>query len=700
MKQRFRYCPGGLALLLLFFSAGLAAAPVNSGNVEAELISEVEGVVPGEAFWIVLRQEIRPDWHTYWRNPGDSGAPTTLTWDLPAGFVAGAIEWPYPERVPYGPLMNYGYHGEVFFPVRVEVPGELDGDSVTLRAKGRWLVCADICIPENADLELTLPVVSSAMLDESVADIFMMARQRVPQALGLDATWQQTPGGIEITLPLANADPARLTDVSYFPYTEALIENPAPQAYRYQEGSLVITVQPGYEYTPDASFGGIIVISEDAGEAVSTAFEISPVGAGVVTGSEPAGVDLLTAILFALLGGLILNLMPCVFPVLSIKILSLVQHVGSHSSEIRLHGWVYLAGVVASFVGVAVVLIALRAGGAQIGWGFQLQSPLVVTLLAYLFFVIGLNLFGLFEIGATLMNIGQGKLDERGLSTSFLTGVLATVVAAPCTVPFMATAVGFALTQDSVVALSVFAALGVGMALPYLVLCYSPALMDRLPRPGAWMVRFRELLSFAMFGSAAWLVWVLSQQTGSMGVLASLVGMLLIAFGIWLLVHRPSQVTGRMLVTITAVLLVAAALYLPTTLRGGAPATGTSGVVTSVDANYEGPAFQSYSAATLSEYVADGPVFVNFTAAWCITCKVNETVALDSAVIRDAFAAADVRYLKGDWTNEDPAITAALAEYQRSGVPLYLLYAKGASRATVLPQVLTESIVLRAVESL
>ncbi|XOV88899.1 MAG: protein-disulfide reductase DsbD family protein [Pseudomonadota bacterium] len=686
-----------LIVLLAWLASGAQAALVDSGNVQAELIAEVDAIVPGQPFWVALRQVIRPGWHTYWRNPGDSGAPTTLNWSLPEGFSAGDIQWPRPERIAYGPLMNFGYHDEVVFPVQITPPSTIEATEVLLSAEGQWLVCADICIPEGARLTLRLPVAGAANPDPRHLAYFHAARQQIPQAAGIKS--RATPGESAIVL-WVDIPGERIASVDYFPYLEGVMENPAAQPFRPLDGGIELTITPGYDFSPGVSLDGILVVTENLGERLTSVFEISPEDAAPTVAAATPETGLLVALAFAFLGGLILNLMPCVFPVLSIKILSLMQQVGSHSTQIRAHGWAYLAGVVLSFVAVAAVLIALRAGGAQIGWGFQLQSPLVVGLLAYLFLLIGLNLFGFFELGTSVMNLGQGLANRSGLSGSFFTGVLATLVAAPCTVPFMASAVGFALTQPNVIAVLVFAALGLGMATPYLLLCYSPALMDQLPRPGPWMARFKELLAFPMFATAVWLVWVLSLQAGSGGVVAVLTGMLLLVFAIWQVRHAGRSKVLRIVSLGGALLVVLGALYLPVGLRSEEAGTVGTAAAPRVDAGYRGPVWETYSPERLAEARERGPVFVNFTAAWCITCKVNEAVALDSADVRQAFETAGVSYLKGDWTNEDPVITAALSSYQRSGVPLYLLYSDTQGRAEVLPQVLTESIVIEAVQGL
>ncbi|MDB9917611.1 protein-disulfide reductase DsbD family protein [Pseudomonadales bacterium] len=700
-----------LVVSLWLSLAGPAAAQASDfttsdgPNVNVSLVSEVTGIEAGKPFWVMLRQEIRPGWHTYWRNPGDSGAPTEITWDLPAGYSAGEIQWPFPERIAYGPLVNFGYNNLALYPVLITPPAEVSAGTATLTAKVRWLVCADICIPENTTLTLTLPTGTDAGINMSAQAIFLAARQQVPAVIDLDARWASVGQQLVLQVPLGG-DPKQVRKVDYFPFTDGVIENPAAQQLLLTDNNMTLTLTQGWDYSAASSLDGIIVVYENVGfdgaeDVVASAFEIRP-ASGPIAGSPPvaAGTSVWTAILFAFVGGLILNLMPCVFPVLSIKVLSLVQQVGGDETRIRAHGWVYLLGVVLSFTLIAGVLIGLRAGGAQIGWGFQLQSPWVIGLLVYLFFLIGLNLSGFFEIGTRMMGLGESLLQRQGYSGSFLTGVLATIVAAPCTAPFMASAIGFALTQSNLVALTIFAALGLGMAAPYLLLCYSPALLRALPRPGAWMARFKELLAFPMYASAIWLVWVLTQQAGSMGVLLILGGLLLLVFAIWLLRDLGGSLLRRRVLIVMALMLVALALSLPIQLQAPAAGDGSQDLASGPSQSYAGPVYGAYSDAKLASLRAGGPVFVNLTAAWCITCKVNEAVALNLDAVRLAFEAKGVQYLKGDWTNQDAEISRLLEAYGRSGVPLYLLYAGPTGEAQVLPQILTQGIVIDAINGL
>lgn len=680
---------------MLMLSSLLAVAAVNAQpepHVRVDLVAAVMSIAPGDSFDVVFRQVIDDEWHTYWTNPGDSGAAPNIEWTVPEGVLISEFKYPYPERIPYGPLMNFGYHNEVLMPFSVAVSADYSAEVVEVKGVGRVLVCADVCIPEKVEVTMSIPT-GLTKVDAAGSETVNAARARVPVPIDVASSFQVDGEKILLTVGLPAVKGNRIDAVEYFPFASELIDNPARQIFSMSDEGLVVTLAPGYDFDPDtADLSGVIVIHEAAGEGIVSSFEFRMNGFVAPIGAEIPGEDhalaetgLLAALFFAFLGGLILNLMPCVFPVLSIKILSLVE---SHQDggSIRLHGLAYAGGVVASFVAIAVLLISLRAGGEAIGWGFQLQSPIVVSMVAYLFLAIGLNLMGVFEIGGTLMSLGSSGSSSGGYMGSVSTGVLATIVAAPCTAPFMGAAVGYALIQDPATGVLVFASLGLGMALPYVMLCYAPGLLAKLPRPGQWMVIMKQLLAFPMFASAVWLLWVLGMQAGPDAMMQVLSGALLIAFALWLL----NQSNGA-IVKLSALLLVSAALYIGASQE-------TKVVRSSLDSS-EG-AIGVYSREALATARKEGPVFVNFTAAWCITCKVNELNALDVDSVKLAFKDNAITYLKGDWTNEDPLITAALQEYGRTGVPLYLLYAKDAPRATVLPQILTPGIVLDALEAL
>lgn len=676
-----------LFMTLALCLAGSLAAAQEPDPVRASLVSEVSSFVPGQKINMLLHQDIDAGWHTYWINPGDSGDPPSIKWEPIDGASIGDFDWPVPERIPYGPLMNYGYHDEVALPFTVTIDDAFDADTLLIQGQGRILVCEDICIPQKVSVSLAVPRGDGA-IDNKVANLFSATRSRIPAAVALPAVMAVGEDELALTISMPGMTGSRATAIEYFPFERDLIDNLADPEYRFSEKGLVLTLKKGFAFedASQADLSGVLVVHESSGsESITSGFTVRA-GGGAASRESGAGMGILVAMAFAFLGGLILNLMPCVFPVLFIKILSLVESVHEAGESVRLHGWVYAVGVIAGFVAIALGLILLRSGGEALGWGFQLQSPLIVGLLIYLFLAIALNLTGLYEVGTSIMTLG-GAGSSSGYGGSFATGVLAMVVAAPCTAPFMGAAVGYALTQSTPVSLIIFASLGAGMATPYLMLCYSPALLNRLPAPGAWMGTLRQFLAFPMLAAAVWLLWVLGIQAGETAMMQVMGGCLAISLAVWLRARFKSvAVLGLSL------LLVVAALY-AVAVQKPQPQEGPDQVVQS---GISSP----YSADALERALSNGPVFVNFTAAWCITCKVNEVNALDREDVVTLMRDRNVTYLKADWTNEDPNITRALEDYGRSGVPLYLLYRKGADRAEVLPQLLTEDMVLDALRQL
>ncbi len=670
-------------------------APPGPPKVSVTLLSEGASIEPGASFWVGLRQRIAPGWHTYWTNPGDSGEPPTLDWALPAGWQAGPLVFPQPERMPVGPLMSYGYTREVVLLTRLTAPSDLAaGAPVTLRGHAAWLVCEKICIPEEADVTLTLPVVAARPAPGAGAAAIEQARRAVPGPSPWPASMRATPETVTVSVAAPGLEPSRIAEVVFFPGRWGVMDHAAPQEVTI--GRDGITLRAARGLLPEgaaADLDGVLVIRERLDQGlVSQAFAITAVAG---TGAGPS-LSLVAAMGLALAGGLILNLMPCVLPVLSIKALALVGHAEASPGVVRRHGLAYTAGVLVCFAALAGALLALRAGGAQIGWGFQLQSPLVVTALAYLLFTMGLSLSGLLVIGGRLTGAGHGLAARPGYPGSFFTGALATVAATPCTAPFMGAAVGYALTQPPVAALAVFEALGLGLALPFLALSLVPAWRRLLPRPGPWMTRLSQALAFPLYASVAWLVWVVSRQAGPDGVALVLVGLLLIAFGAWL--HHAARAAAprwRRAATGFALVSAAAAIALAP-LAAASPPSSPSPT--------GGAAWEPYSPKRLAELRAQGkPVFVNFTAAWCITCLVNERVALRSPAVAEAFSRSGVVYLKADWTSRSAEIASVLSSFGRSGVPLYVMYPSRAGRAVapeprVLPQILTEGTIIEALD--
>lgn len=711
--------------------------------VKIRLLPERGSVAPGEEIWIGVEQSIHEGWHTYWANPGDSGSRPSVEWDLPDGFSVSAIQWPTPQKLPYGPLLNYGYEDNVILLQKLRLPDSLPEGAIKLEAGIEVLVCKDICIPEYDTYTLVLNDPLSEREDNSA--YLAAARERLPVSAPEPATVREKGNLIRLELPGSEwcEDGADGCDnLVLYPYEWGILENTAEAKAFYDDETLVIEQEAGnraldaLEQPPvfvigykDAQGGhsGITFATEIAAPLPGERSESTALfGAGdEVTGNiapelpSTAGQmqfeDFMGALLFALLGGIILNLMPCVFPVLSMKALSLVKTANKHPGKARLHGIAYTLGVVISFLAVAALLILLQAGGSRIGWGFQLQNPVVVGALAYLLFVIGLNLSGFFEIGSGLMRFSGRFQTSEGIGGSFLTGILATLVATPCTAPFMGAAIGFALTQGWLISLSVFAALGFGLALPYLLLSFVPALRHILPKPGRWMEIFKQFLAFPMFASAVWLVWVLSQQAGSLGVLAILSGMVFIGFGLWLFRVAPEHGRLRVLSLVFGVISLVLAFGMVSALSApgiaasqsvnkGAVAAGQPSGSQNQETTQQ-KFGEEFSPARLEQALAtDQPVFVEMTAAWCITCKVNHATSLNISSTKTLFQNENVIYLIGDWTNYNAEITDYLESFGRNGVPIYVFYGAPDENGQrpepeLLPQILTPAIVADTVGS-
>ena len=676
-----------------------AAGPTPAGppKVSVKLISEGASIEPGSPLWVGLQQRIAPGWHTYWLNPGDSGEAPSIDWSLPTGFGAEPIVWPQPERLPVGPVMSYGYTREVVLLTRVTVPADArPGSRVTLRGRASWLVCEKTCIPEEADVALTLPVIEGRPAPAATASAIERARRAVPAPSPWPAALSATAKTVTVSVAAPRLAADRISDVWFFPARWGVIDHAAPQAVTIDGVGITLRVARGaLPDGPATDLDGVLVMRERLDQGpVTQAFAIR--ATAPPRSSAAAGLSLVVAIGLALAGGLILNLMPCVLPVLSVKAIALVSHAQTSSAVLRRHGLAYTAGVLVLFATLAGGLIALRAGGAEVGWGFQLQSPVVVGALAYLLFALGLSLSGVLVVGTRLTGVGHGLAARPGYRGSFFTGALAAVAATPCTAPFMGVAVGYALTQPAATALLVFEALGLGLALPFLALSLVPAWRGLLPRPGPWMERLKQALAFPLYASVAWLVWVVSRQAGPDGVALVLIGLILIGFAAWL--HQATRagasVRWRRAATALALGCVAGALGLgPLVAASPSPAPATAAPA--------GAAWEPFTAERLATLRAQGtPVFVNFTAAWCITCLVNERVALHSPAVTAAFARRGVVYLKADWTSKSPEIAALLESFGRSGVPLYVLYRGGSSPPRVLPQILSEGTIIEAVRKL
>lgn len=696
-----------LGMFGLIISAG--ATPVKTEHVEAELVSEVQTIQPGRPFWVGVRLRMQPEWHVYWRNAGDAGLPTTITWQLPEGFQAGEIQWPYPIRFKLDDFVNFGYEDEVLLLTRITPPATLSpGQKVQLRANVEWLVCKDICVPESAELTLELPVAEAARINSRWVEAFAETRAKLPLK---QSEWRVEAAIRDTTLVIVATPPAwfrgNFSSLLFFPYPEGIIHNAGEQVFEKVGPAyhLYVPLSPDRESDPKEISGILVCDTGWRGAGSEKALEFTapirsrlPVAPASTGSSDVSGLGL--ALVFAFLGGMILNLMPCVLPVLSLKILGFVQQAGESRSKAFQHGLIFTLGVLVSFWVLAGALLLLRAGGEQLGWGFQLQSPAFVTVLSVFLFLFGLSLFGVFEIGAALMGVGQKASGQSGVWGSFMSGVTATVVATPCTAPFMGSALGFALTQPPWASMLIFTFLGLGMAAPYVVFSATPALLKYLPKPGPWMETLKQFMGFLLMGTVIWLLWVLSIQTGAEGVLKLLITLLLVAAGAWVLGrwgHIAREKSTRLRARIVAAVLILLALGF--SLHTIEP---TAAMASPISQRSHGSIhWQPFSPERVQQLRREGkPVFIDFTAAWCLSCQVNEKVAFGSPEVQKAFEELGVVTLVADWTSRDETITRALAQFGRNSVPLYVLYPPDGSEPIILPEIITPGIVLEALEKI
>ena len=691
---------------IVFMVASLAAlpgvaGPVSTPHVSAELLLDRSHVRPGEEFRLGLHLRMKEGWHTYWKHPGDSGEATTIDWVLPAGFTAGPILWPQPQRISLKPLTTYGYEGDVLLLVPMRAPATaVAGSRASITANVYWMVCEKICIPEEVTLGIDVPIAGQPSSPGASAALFDRSTATLPVP---SDGWQirAAKHGDRIILRARPPEGFRIEQpgISFFAATGPLIEYSAPQPVSLRDGDLTIelTRSPyaaddvrrlsGVLHAPAGWVpGGPVAVEIDV--PIDNAPPIAPVA------SERPPLTLLIALGLAFLGGMVLNLMPCVFPVVSLKILAFMQHSGDEPRRVRLHGLSFAGGVLLAFWILAGLLLALRAAGEEIGWGFQLQSPPFVAAMAFLLFALGLSLAGVMEVGLSLTRIGAGA-GRAGYRTTALNGMLATVVATPCTAPFMGAALGFALTQSATAALLIFTALGAGMAAPYVALSLWPALLRFLPRPGNWMVRFKQLMAFPLFATVAWLVWVFGHQTGVDGILRLLLGLTLVGAAAWVW-GSWSTLDASSLTKATARSVAVALLASGFILSAGAEPVSSEVKTAGVLQSGSGVQWEPWSEKRVAELRAEGrPVFIDFTAAWCLTCKVNERVAFSSAEVKRIVGERNIAMLKADWTNRDAAITRALRSFGRSGVPLYVLYeADPSASPRLLPEILSPGILI------
>jgi thiol:disulfide interchange protein len=688
--------------LCLTLCAGLTATaapvvgPVRAQHLTVELLPLEGSIQPGGTAAVGLHFNLDKGWHVYWVNAGDSGEPPRIKWTLPEGITASAMQFPAPRRLPLGPLMDFGYEDEVLFPITLTGDSTLKAPSTApLSAHVDWLVCREVCIPGKTDLALPLPVTAQkGPVDPTRQALFDRFRARLPQPLpsSAKAVFGATPGGFALAL---TGHPA--TNAEFFPLEQSQILNAAPQPVQAVEGGVQISLKKDENFhAQPAQLNGVLLLGD------GTAYEIhAPPGAlpAAVGGVSSAG--LLTLLRFcslAFLGGIILNLMPCVFPVLFIKGLSLVEASRHSHSRVRAHGLVYALGILVSFWAVVALLLTLKAGGRQLGWGFQFQSPGFIAVMALLLFFLGLSLAGMFEIGLTVTNTGSSLAARHGYAGSFFTGVLAMVVATPCTAPFMGAAIGFALAQSAAASFAVFTALALGLAAPYVLLTFYPAWMRHLPRPGAWMEVLKQATAVPIFATVIWLVWLFASSAGVDALTALLAALLLLAIAGWILGRWPARRVASVFAVSVIVLAVATPLYALWEFPAADTSSARLGSGLGSGASQAG--WEPYNRAAIEQYRAQGrPVFVDFTARWCLSCQVNERAVLNRGDVRRRLRDSGIVLVRADWTKHDESIASALTELGRSGVPTYVFYRPG-QPALVLPEVLTPGLVLDALDQL
>ncbi len=693
-----------LALLAVFLvhAATARAGPVRTPHLTADLVSQTRGAAPGSTVWLAMVQTIDPGWHTYWRNPGDAGEPTRLAWRLPAGWRAGEIVWPAPSRFRLATLMNYGYAGRVVLAVPLTVPvSARPGEAAQIQTRMDFLVCADVCVPGTATASLSLPIVAGAPgLDPSWGRPIADALAAAPRPADVKTAFQLAGGQLKLAMAGPPVAGGTIGEAWFYPYDDQLIDQAAPERVDEGPNGLTLALTPGGAFhggTAPSLVSGVVVADGHAFEVGATRGPPPAGSAGLGPPPERrADLGLPLAAALAFVGGLLLNLMPCVFPVLSMKAASLAS-LGGDGSRAKIEGLAFFAGVLASFMVLAAAMIGAREAGAALGWGFQLQSPLVVSLLSLVMLAAALNLSGLFEVGAVLQSAGGSVGLVPGVAGAVLTGTLAVVVAAPCTAPFMGPALGWAITAPAVATLAVFAALAIGFAAPFVAISFSPAVLRRLPRPGPWMEGLRRLLAFPMYAAAAWLAWVLTVETGADSLALLLAAAVTLALAGWSWgVSQRRRIAGQRSASVLAVALAGLAASLAMAAAGQAPRPPASAGSNSIPRALP-LAGQTFTPERLAALRASGrPVLVNFTAAWCVTCQVNERAVFANGRVARAFARSDAAYLVADWTSRDPAIGRALAREGRIGVPLYLVYSRSGP-PQILPQLLTPGLVEDAI---
>jgi len=718
-----------ILVVLFFFVPGfplLATSSVDAPHIHVELL------IPRDKLYVEkplndagIYFKLERGWHIYWKNAGDAGDPPHVSWNLPAGITSGALEFPAPHRLKLSSLVDYGYEDEVLLPLKIRVDKSAKAGPAVLHAKVDWLVCENSCIPGSAELEIARDVDAGSHPSQNLSDpLFKRFLKLVPRALPASGkpVFQLTKNTIRLTVETGQQEKS----ATFFPADPDIIDNPAPQKFTPTANGLLLDLKKDVAFSATLTrLRGVLELSG------GRAFELTALPASAVSAVLPAAppvsvsptrlpapsptpappgarssnalpfswVALLRAFGLAFLGGVLLNLMPCVFPVLFLKGLALINSGQQERRTLRLQGLVYSAGILLSFWGLVAVLLGVRAAGATLGWGFQFQSPVFLALMAGLLFFLGLSLAGQFEIGLTLTSAGGSLAGKQGYAGSFFTGVLAVVVATPCTAPLMGAAIGYALAQPAAVVFAVFTALALGLAAPYLALTLQPTWTRILPRPGAWMEVLRQACSIPIFATVIWLAWVLARAYGANVLTALLAGFLLLAIAGWFLGRWPARRGAALLAALLVGAVVVLAVFSQRWAEIPGDIIGTDRSANSFSAVSTG--WQPWSDEAVRRSLAQGkPVFVDFTASWCLSCQVNERAALQQPQVQQAFHSTNVVLLRADWTRHDEAITRALTALGRSGVPAYVLYIPGQSEPRLLPEVLTPGIVIGALNSL
>src|SRR5687767_11745920 len=713
-------------LFALFAASAHAQAPsmvpaTKERPVEVELVTTARAVVPGETTWVAVRLKPNQSWHTYWRYAGDVGSAPSVVWNLPSGWKAGSISWPTPHRISSPPLASYGYERELFLATPIEVPRSARiGSTVRIAGKITWVVCDVECIADDVDLSISRTVAANATVDSSVMSAIVDERQRMPLP---QSGWTARASVDESDIVLfarapAGEQPGQNVPIDFFVDSAGVINHAAPVRARWVDSLVELRIQRSeYANGVPGRVSGVVVFgnADSIGTGDNRAVEIvAPVessigaarvalGASAVESSPPSLTPLLMAAFFGILGGTLLNLMPCVLPVLSIKLFGLAEMANQSSGAAKRHGLLFGAGVLLSMWALVGMLLALRAAGNEIGWGYQLQSPVVVSLLALVMLAAALNMAGVFTIGPIGGNLLSVADRQSGPMQTIMSGALVVLLATPCAAPFISSAAGYGLTHGAVPSFTVFTAIALGLAWPVVLIAFAPSLRRLVPKPGPWMVTLRQFLVFPLLGTAAWLAWVVGRQAGVdvMGVL--LAAMTVVSLALWLFgkvaysQRASTRSAGLVLASVAVIFAVSLAVV---SALNGSP-VNTAAQTATGPAGESGLAWQPFTDSTLRAARQSGSlVMLDVTADWCLTCKVNERVAFGSERVRAALDSGNVQLLRADWTSRSPEITRLINGFGRSGVPVVVLFPPGErSEAVLLPTLLTPGIVLRALES-